>query len=215
MAQPSLQTSQIDRDAFHAPARALTARTHTAHKAPVSAPSADILQLPTDVTQRAARQRIGVELGRTLPALQRYARSLTRNSDDAEDLVQETCLRALDRAAQWDPTLSFDGWVFRVMRNIRISDCRRSSVRLGAGEDPAEEVLIAPHDPEAQAQALTVRRAMAQLPAELREVLELTALEGLSYAETAERLGIPGGTVMSRLHRARAVLKKACGSGTQ
>jgi RNA polymerase sigma-70 factor, ECF subfamily len=151
-----------------------------------------------------------------LDAAFNYARWLTRNHADAEDVVQDACVRAV----RFFPSLRDDdarGWLFAIVRNTWYS---RVSRRAGAAavlpldnttDDPADRAL----DPEARLlQQLTVarvREALEQLPVDFREVLVLREIEGMSYKEIAAIVRVPIGTVMSRLARARdrlsAVLK--------
>jgi RNA polymerase sigma-70 factor (ECF subfamily) len=157
------------------------------------------------VTQKSDMKR---ELIALLPRLRRFARTLTRAEQEADDIVQESCLRALARADQWDPAQPLDRWVFRIARNLWISELRKRSVRTGAGQVPAEESaeLVALETGEARMLAADVRGLVAALPRELAVVLLTVSVEGYSYADAAELLGIPIGTVMSRIHRARKAL---------
>lgn len=150
------------------------------------------------------------ELIALLPRLRRFARSLTRSVPEADDLVQEACLRALSRSDQWDPTQPLDRWMFRITRNLWISEMRKRSVRLGQGHVPADETpeLVTHETGEAAVAATALRGRIAALPEELSTVLLAVSVEGYSYAEAAELLGIPIGTVMSRIHRARKTLAK-------
>ena len=150
------------------------------------------------------------ELIALLPRLRRFARTLTRSEQEADDLVQEACLRALARADQWDPAQPLDRWMFRITRNLWISELRKRSVRTGAGQVPAEESpeLVATDTGEARMLAADIRGLVAALPGELASVLLTVSVEGYSYADAAELHGIPLGTVMSRLHRARKALSR-------
>ncbi len=145
-----------------------------------------------------------------LPRLRRFARSLTKSVTEADDLVQETCLRALGRTDQYDPSQPLDRWLFRMMRNLWVSEIRKRTVRLGQGHIPAEESseLIAPETGEAGVAVNQLRAQISSLPSDLSVVILAVSVEGYSYAETAELLDIPIGTVMSRLHRARKSLAK-------
>ena len=145
-----------------------------------------------------------------LPRLRRFARTMTRSASEADDLVQEACLRALSRADQWDPAQPLDRWVFRITRNLWISEIRKRQVRMGQGQEPAEESveLISTDTGEANLAASQLRARLAALPEELSSVLLMVSVEGHSYAEASALLGIPVGTVMSRIHRARKALAK-------
>ena len=148
------------------------------------------------------------ELIALLPRMRRFARSLTRSVPEADELVQEACLRALTRADQWDRSQPLDRWMFRITRNLWISELRKRGVRTGAGVVPAEETneLVTTETGEAMAAAKDLGQLIAALPTELSSVLLAVSVEGYSYAETAELFDVPVGTVMSRIHRARKAL---------
>lgn len=143
-----------------------------------------------------------------LPNLRRYALSLCRKGDVADDLVQSTVERALRARDSYDPTSRIEAWLFRILRNAWIDILRKNRVR---GQEVAIET--APefadedgHRGEARLMVASVMTAVSRLPEAQREVVLLVSVEGLSYAETAEVLDIPKGTVMSRLCRARSTL---------
>ncbi len=141
-----------------------------------------------------------------IPRLRRYARALTGRTDAADDLVQETLQRALEKWRLWQRQRDLRPWLFSIMHNLHV-DGRRRDHRV---DFCADEDLPVPVQRASQADALEVRdleRALALLPADQREVLRLVGLEELSYAEVARALDIPQGTVMSRLSRARTRLK--------
>lgn len=143
-----------------------------------------------------------------LPRLRRFARSLTRSVPEADDLVQDACLRALGRVDQWDPAQPLDRWVFRIMRNLWISEIRKRNVRLGQGHVPADESdeLVSNETGEASVIATELHSQINALPDDLSAILLSVSVEGYSYAEAAELFDIPIGTVMSRIHRARKTL---------
>jgi RNA polymerase sigma factor (sigma-70 family) len=146
------------------------------------------------------------ELLASLPRLRRYARVLRRNREDADDLVQDTLERAWSRAGLWRGVGDMRTWLFSIMHNLHVDALRRGRLDTIDLDAQIPEVPVAP----TQGQILTVRdldTALAALPAEQREVLLLTALDGLAYAEIAQALGIPIGTVMSRLSRGRERLR--------
>jgi RNA polymerase sigma-70 factor (ECF subfamily) len=140
-----------------------------------------------------------------IPGLRRYARALTGEAARADDLVQDTLERALAKWSLWRPG-NLRAWLFSIMHNVFVNQLR--SIRaIDYVEDPGE---LAPGVPPAHEDAAMVRdleRALAKLPTEQREVLLLIGLEELGYAEAAKALGIPVGTVMSRLSRARERLR--------
>lgn len=163
-----------------------------------------------DIREDRALSDLKRELIVLLPRLRRFARSLTRSVPEADDLVQEACLRAISRADQWDPAQPLDRWMFRVTRNLWISEMRKRTVRLGQGHVPADETpeLVTNETGEAIVAATELHRHIDALPEELSTVLLTVSVEGYSYAEAAELLRIPIGTVMSRVHRARKTLAK-------
>ncbi|RZL36487.1 MAG: sigma-70 family RNA polymerase sigma factor [Rubrivivax sp.] len=140
------------------------------------------------------------------PRLHRYARALRRNPEDADDLVQDTLERAWTRAALWQGVGDMRGWLFSIMHNLHVDALRRGHLDLVDLFDAVPDIPVAP----SQDQWLALRDldvALAALPAEQRQVLLLVALEGMAYAEITGALGIPIGTVMSRLSRGRERLR--------
>jgi len=144
---------------------------------------------------------------------------LTRESNAAEDLVQETWVRAYRALDQFRPGTSFKAWVFTIQMNAFLNRARRKGkepeLRDFAADEPPERALSAEADATAEGLERLfdrhvsgeVKRAVDALPEEFRSVLVLTAIAGLSYGETAAALGVPIGTVMSRLYRARRRLR--------
>ena len=149
------------------------------------------------------------DLTQLLPRLRRFAHSLSRNSADADDLAQATVERALRSRDQWEPGSRLDSWLYRIMRNLWI-DTVRSRGRREAHEAPEDEAQTVGSDPRESIDAsLELQRAMAamdRLPAEQREVVALILIEGFGYREASEMLGLPIGTVSSRLVRGRTAL---------
>ncbi|MFC0199250.1 RNA polymerase sigma factor [Paracoccus rhizosphaerae] len=156
----------------------------------------------------------GDALVRLLPNLRRYALSLSRQPDVAQDLVQVTVERAIRNAASRDPAQRLEPWLFRITRNAFIDMTRRHRTE-GARIDITENPDILSTDGvaaiESRLMLQATEAAIARLPREQAEVLTLVCIEGLSYAETAEVLDLPKGTVMSRLSRARLALADALG----
>ncbi len=143
-----------------------------------------------------------------LPRLRRFAVSLTRNTADADDLVQEACMRAISASDSWDPAQGLDRWVFRILRNLWIGELRKRQVRLGKGHVAADETDELRHETTGEDQ-LALKQLMgrlADLPSGHAAVLLLVAVEGYSYKEAADMLDVPQGTIMSRLFRARQML---------
>ncbi|GAB5469665.1 MAG: RNA polymerase sigma factor [Rhodospirillales bacterium] len=147
-----------------------------------------------------------------LPRLRRFARVLARSDDQADDLLQAACERALARLDQWQPGTRLDSWMYRIMQTVWIDWTRKNRVR-GIPEPLEDRHDLSGSDGrtvvEAHLQLGAVRDAIRDLPDEQRAVLGLVTIDGLSYKEAAGILEIPVGTVMSRLARARLRLAKA------
>lgn len=139
-----------------------------------------------------------------VPALRRYARALTGDRDRADDLVQDTLARALSRIHLWRPAPSIRPWLFTIMHNLFLNERRRSSRTVPLAADPAE-----PAADRADSRLLVeeLDRALAQLAEDQRAAILLVGLEELSYEQAARILGIPMGTLMSRLSRGREKLR--------
>src|SRR5208282_1937755 len=142
-------------------------------------------------------------------SLYNFARWLARDSNDAEDLAQETYLKALRSFASFRPGTNFRAWMFQILRNTFLSSCskleRRMTVALDS-EDDGPELAVDTETPETilmnRSSSQQVQRAIDDLPVHYRETLLLCEVEEMSYQEIAEILSIPIGTVMSRLARA-------------
>jgi RNA polymerase sigma-70 factor (ECF subfamily) len=140
-----------------------------------------------------------------IPRLRRYARALVGDRSTADDLVQDTLERAWSKLHLYRHGTDLRAWLFTVMHNVHVNRVRSTRPTEALEDDTPELAQRA-----TQGDALVVRdleRAIAALPDAQREVLLLVALEDLSYDETARALGIPIGTVMSRLSRAREKLR--------
>jgi RNA polymerase sigma-70 factor (ECF subfamily) len=144
-----------------------------------------------------------------LPRLRRFAYALTGSTEQGDDLVQETCLRALSRVERWQPGSRLDSWMYRIAQNIWLDRMRANKVR---GEvvdvDAVEEMpgLDGRDVTESQLTLEAVDAALQRLPPEQRAVIALVCIEGVSYKEAADVTGVPIGTIMSRLARARQSL---------
>jgi RNA polymerase sigma factor (sigma-70 family) len=148
-------------------------------------------------------------------SLHNFARWLVHNQNDAEDLVQETCLKALRSFGSFQSGTNFRAWIFRILKNTFLSSCSKLDRRMTVGID-SEEFPALPVD-SATPDSLLIERsgkeavqcAIEQLPVIFREVILLCDVEDASYRETAEILSIPIGTVMSRLARARKAVRES------
>jgi RNA polymerase sigma-70 factor, ECF subfamily len=159
-------------------------------------------------------ERFSDDLIALLPNLRRFALSLCRRADLADDLVQLTAERAFAARDRFDPSTRLDAWLFRILRNAWIDHARRvttQGVTVDIVDTPDAAVVDGVHQMEV---ALTLRKAeaaMAALPEDQREVMMLVCVDELSYREAAEVIGVPIGTVMSRLARARLAVAAKMG----
>ena len=145
-----------------------------------------------------------------LPRLRRYARALLRDSVNADDLVQDCVERALSRLTLFRSGTNMRGWLFTIMHNLHVNALRRRRYALDAEAlNPGAEarIAVAPDQLSALA-ARDIGRGLERLPEEQRQVILLVGLEDLSYKEAARIIGVPIGTVMSRLARGREHLRQ-------
>jgi RNA polymerase sigma-70 factor (ECF subfamily) len=151
-----------------------------------------------------------------LPRLRRFALALTRSADAADDLVQSAVERALGRLDQWQPDTQLDRWMFRIMKTVWINSRRSAALR---STEPLEDHIEAePVDgvraAEARVSLAQVRQAFTRLSAEQQQAILLVSVEGYTYSEAADLLGVPMGTVISRLARGRALLMATAGAAS-
>jgi RNA polymerase sigma-70 factor, ECF subfamily len=146
---------------------------------------------------------------RQIPRLRRYARALTRAADQADDLVQDTLVRALARSHLWQPGTDIRAWLFTIMHNQYVNTARRE-MRNWASVDIERLASALPTtaDPSKGLELVELDRARARLPDEQREVILLVGLEGMAYQSAAQILGVPIGRVRSRLSRGRDALRE-------
>lgn len=142
-----------------------------------------------------------------LPRLRRYARALLGERAAADDLVQDTLERAWSRLSQWRPGSDLRAWLFGIMHNLRVDQLRRPGLNTLALDEEAGEVPLRATQSD-QLELRDLDTALARLPEEQRVVLLLVALEEMRYEDIAATLGIPVGTVMSRLSRGRERLRQ-------
>ncbi|HLJ53086.1 MAG TPA: RNA polymerase sigma factor [Rhizomicrobium sp.] len=166
----------------------------------------------------ASPDTIRSEMVALLPRLRRFALSLTGNRADGEDLAQETVERALNHLRQWQSGTRLDSWMFRIAQNLFIDE-RRSAKRkrdalAEAVHMQAASVQDGARDAEARLTWKETCAALATLPAEQRSAVALVLIDGMSYREAAAVLGVPIGTLTSRLARGRdALATRIFGSG--
>jgi RNA polymerase sigma-70 factor, ECF subfamily len=165
----------------------------------------------TPVAEQAASVRQGLD--RLLPRLWRFCHVLTGDRAAAQDLAQAACLRALEREDQFVPDTRLDSWLFRIAQSVWFNTRRAERVRRGGGLVPAEEagLIASGADAETNIYLSEVFSQVMALPEAQRATVLLVYVEGYSYQEAADLLGIPTGTVMSRLAGARDRLGRALG----
>jgi len=150
---------------------------------------------------------LGELLAPQIPRLRRYARALTGSATAADDLVQDSLERACRKIDRWEPGSDLRAWLFTLMHNVHVNNLRRRRVETipmthtdypePGNVDAARSMRL--HDLE---------KALARLPADQREIVLLVCLEDMTYEQAAAVVGIPVGTVMSRLHRGRERLRR-------
>ena len=159
---------------------------------------------------RAAFKR---ELTEVVPHLRAFARGLCGRPDMADDLVQETMLKAWAAQERFQPGTSMRAWTFVILRNAYLTDMRRNRFRGEYDETVAERILTAPAGQEGPVHLSDMHRALLTLPPERREALLLVGAGGFSYEEAAEICGCAVGTIKSRVGRARSALNSMLEDG--
>lgn len=156
------------------------------------------------------QSRFRVELRALIPRLRRFGHSLTGSAEDGDDLVQEALEKALLREGQFQVGSRLDSWMYKIMQNAWIDQKRSAARRRDVIQPMNEDVVAVGEDGrdvfDARINLRQAREAMTRLHPDERSVLALVSIEGLTYREAAETLGVPIGTVMSRLARARSRL---------
>lgn len=143
------------------------------------------------------------EIAALLPRLRRFARSITYDRADADDLLQSAVERAIKSGDQWETGTRLDSWIFRIMKNAWIDEARTRIRRERLFAPPDAGELVGDNSAESHQQRMAIERAMGMLSEEHRLVVALVLVDGLPYKEAAEVLDIPIGTLTSRLARAR------------
>lgn len=155
------------------------------------------------------------ELLAVLPHLRAFARGLCGRPDLADDLVQETAIRAWSARLRFRPGTSIRAWTFTIMRNHFLNDRRRAGREVGYDPDIPEHVVATDGAQEASLHVSDMQRALMLLPEERREALLLVGAGGFSYDEAAEICGVAPGTMKSRVARGRAALFRYFGEGAK
>ena len=154
------------------------------------------------------------ELTALIPRMRAFARGLCGRPDLADDLVQETLLKAWAAQDRFEPGTSMRAWTFVILRNAYLTDMRRNRFRGEYDETAAERILTAPAGQEEPIHLSDMHRALLTLPPERREALLLVGAGGFSYEEAAQICGCAVGTIKSRVGRARAALSAMLQDGT-
>jgi len=169
---------------------------------------------PQDDTSLASFEELAMPL---LDSLYHFARWLVHNQNDAEDLVQETYLKALRHFTSFQPGSNFRAWMYRILRNTFLTSRTglraASTISLDSEEEEGPELAVETETPETilmnHLNSQLVQSAIDHLPVHYRETLVLCDVEEMSYREIAEILSLPIGTVMSRLARARKIVRES------
>jgi RNA polymerase sigma-70 factor (ECF subfamily) len=146
-----------------------------------------------------------------IPNLRRYARALVGDRDGADDLVQDTLERAVRKFHLWRPG-DLRAWLFSIMHNVFVNQLKARKI---SSDVEIDDTFAAPMPGATGMDIIDLQRGLACLSAEQREVVLLVALEDMSYADVSRTLGIPMGTVMSRLSRGRERLRRAMEGETE
>ncbi|MDO9490353.1 MAG: sigma-70 family RNA polymerase sigma factor [Sphingomonadaceae bacterium] len=146
------------------------------------------------------------QIAAVIPQLRAFGRSLSGSSDRADDLVQEAVLRAWAARERFQEGTSFKAWTFTILRNLFLSQMRRTRFTAEWDELAAERVLAAPADQDRHLHVADVQRALNKLPEAQREALVLVGAGGVTYEEAAEICDCPIGTIKSRVARGRTAL---------
>ena len=166
---------------------------------------------------KKARAEVSQGLKPLFPRIWRYCLALTGNRDRANDLAQTACLHALEKADLFEPGTHLDRWVFRMTQRLWLNHLRAETVRAGQGLLPIEEIDLPDKSSDPQSNFFTkqVLTEVMRLPDAQRSTVLLVYVEGYSYKEASHILGIPIGTVMSRLAAARSRLAKTLKPGVR
>ena len=159
----------------------------------------------------AASQNIHEQIIALLPRLRRFARNLTRDPHDADDILQIALERALTRLDQWQREKRLDGWMFKIIRNAWIDEMRSRGRRAKIFLAQEMGVDVGIDSAADQVTAMSVQAAMLRLPEQQRLAVSLVLIEGLPYQEAADVLEVPVGTLTSRLARGREALQALLG----
>jgi RNA polymerase sigma-70 factor (ECF subfamily) len=175
-------------------------------------------QAVTDIPAEASREALSDddfkrELAAVIPHLRAFGRSLSGNRDLADDLVQETLMKAWAARSRFQAGTNMRAWTFIILRNHYLSQMRRSRFRGEWDDLAADRLLAAPAGQDKHIELADMQRALLQLPQPQREALILVGAGGFAYEEAAEICGVAVGTIKSRVARGRAALEQILDSG--
>ncbi len=162
----------------------------------------------TDSGASLSDEEFAQELQSVLPSLRAFGRSLSGSRDRADDLVQETLMKAWAARDRFRPGTSFRAWTFVILRNAFLSDRRRLSTTMEVSDEATGAVMVTPATQDRGLMLEDLQRALMQLPEAWREAVVLVGAGGLSYQEAADICGCPIGTIRSRVARGRAELDR-------
>ena len=162
----------------------------------------------TDSGASLSDEEFARELQSVLPSLRAFGRSLSGSRDRADDLVQETLMKAWAARDRFRPGTSFRAWTFVILRNAFLSDRRRLSTTMEVSDEATGAVMVTPATQDRGLMLEDLQRALMQLPEAWREAVVLVGAGGLSYQEAADICGCPIGTIRSRVARGRAELDR-------
>lgn len=177
-----------------------------AAETPAATPADDVFETLSDEDFR-------VELGTVIPHLRAFGRSLSGNRDTADDLVQETLLKAWAARRRFRAGTNMRAWTFIILRNLFLSQMRRSRFTGEWDDLVAEKTLAAPASQDRHIDLSDMHRALQILPQAQREALILVGAGGFAYEEAAEICGVAVGTIKSRVARGRTALEELMQSG--
>src|SRR4051812_29751493 len=160
-------------------------------------------KLTTDAGPSGVSPEIRAAMLAALPGLRAFALSLTNAREIADDLVQDTLVRALAKIDQFEPGTNMGAWLFTILRNIFYSQCRRAKREIEDPDGSYAARLWAPPEQHGTCAVQDMLRALGKVPTDQREALLLIVAEGLSYEEAAQVCGVAIGTIKSRVNRAR------------
>lgn len=168
----------------------------------------DLTQQTPETFETLTDEQFALELQEVVPSLRAFGRSLSGSRDRADDLVQETLMKAWAARTRFRAGTSFRAWTFVILRNAFLSDRRRLASQMESGKELTDDMLTAPASQDQGLMINDLQKALMKLPEPWREALVLVGASGLSYQEAAEICGCPIGTIRSRVARARAEVER-------